>query len=141
LKLRAFFFAFILLATSAVADDDCIAVYGSIAVKNFLHQLQVAVATDNRAQVVSMVRLPINIEIAGKQTRLRYQSELLKYYDVAFDPKVKGFIAKQKFEDLFCNWQGVMIGRGEIWINSVGKPSRLKIITINNDPPWSPDDK
>jgi hypothetical protein len=133
--------AFALVAASSLADDECIAIYGTDSVRSFLHELQLAVAADNRTRVVSMVRFPIDIEIAGKRTHLKNRSELLKYYDVAFDTKVKGFIAKQKFKDLFCNGQGVMIGRGEIWINSSGKPPRLKVVAINNDPPWSPDDK
>jgi hypothetical protein len=65
---------------------------------------------------------------------------LLEYYDVAFDAKVRGFIAKQKVSDLFGNWQGIMIGGGEIWINMGGGSSCLRIIAINNNPPWSPED-
>ena len=32
------------------------------------------------------------------------KNQLLEYYNVAFDAKVRGFIAKQKVSDLFCNW-------------------------------------
>jgi hypothetical protein len=88
-----------------------------------------------------MVHFPIKITAAGKPLVLRSKDQLLKNYDVAFDSKVKGFIAKQQFAELFCNWQGIMIGRGEVWINTVGKSSRLRIITINNAPPWSAEEK
>jgi hypothetical protein len=33
-----------------------------------------------------------------------------------------------------------MIGGGEIWINMGGRSSRLRIIAVNNNPPWSPED-
>jgi len=125
----------------ADAEDQCIAPYGTEAVKNFLHQLQTAVADNDQRRVVAMVRLPITIMVAGKSTKIQSRVQLLRYYDVAFDAKVKGFIAKQEFSELFCNWQGIMIGRGEIWINAVGEPAMLRIITINNNPPWSPEDK
>jgi hypothetical protein len=90
--------------------------------------------------VTLMVRFPIRIVAEGKPLTLRDRGQLLKYYDVAFDSKVKAFIAKQKYSDLFCNWKGIMIGRGEIWINTVGKSFRLRIVAINNNPPWSPED-
>ncbi len=122
-------------------DDQCIRDYGAASVEQFLEDLQHSVAADDRAHVADMVRFPIRITVAGKPLTLRTRDQLLKYYDVAFDSKVKGFIAKQKFSELFCNWQGIMIGRGEIWINVAGKPSRLRIVTINNAPPWSPEDK
>ena len=144
LKQRALIVALIIVAgVSKVAhgDDQCIEAYGGEAVKGFLQQLQAAVAADDRNRVIAMVEFPVTIMVDGRRLKLRTRSQLLKYYEAAFDPKVKGFIAKQSFSDLFCNWRGVMIGRGEIWINGVGQPSQLKIIAINNNPPWSPEDK
>jgi hypothetical protein len=121
-------------------EDPCVRGYGAATIEQFLGDLQHSVAVDDRAQVAEMVRFPISITVAGKPVTLRSKDQLLKYYNVAFDPKVKGFIAKQKVSELFCNWKGIMIGRGEIWINTAGKPPRLRIIAINNNPPWSPED-
>jgi hypothetical protein len=67
---------------------------------------------------------------------LTNRSELLKYYEVAFDSRVKAFIAKQRFSDLFCNWKGIIIGHGEIWISTVGRSKNLKIIASNGNLPW-----
>jgi hypothetical protein len=83
-----------------------------------------------------MVKLPIVIKIARTPSMLTNRSELLKYYEVAFDSRVKAFIAKQRFSDLFCNWKGIMIGRGEIWISTVGRSKNLKIIASNGNLPW-----
>jgi hypothetical protein len=118
----------------------CIRAYGAASVEQFLPGLQHSVAVDDRAHVVEMVGFPIKITVEGKSRTLRNKNQLLEYYNVAFDAKVRGFIAKQKVSDLFCNWQGIMIGRGEIWINTVSGSSRLRIIAINNNPPWSPED-
>ena len=120
-------------------DDSCIRMYGKAGVEQFLLDLQHSVAADDRVHVVEMIHFPISIRVAGKWMTLRGKDQLLKYYDTAFDKKVKGFIAKQKFSELFCNWKGIMIGRGEIWINTSGTSSSLRIIAINNDPPWSPE--
>ncbi len=119
-------------------EDQCIRAYGAVSVEQFLGDLQHSVAVDDRAHVAEMVRFPISITVEGKPLTLRSKDQLLKYYDVAFDAKVRGFIAKQRVSDLFCNWKGIMIGRGEIWINTAGRSSRLRIVAINNNPPWSP---
>jgi hypothetical protein len=121
-------------------DDPCIRAYGQASVEQFLTDLQHSVAVDDRAHIVEMVHFPITIAVGGKPVTLRNKNQLLKYYEVAFDAKVKGFIAKQKVSDLFCNWKGIMIGRGEVWTNTAGKSSQLRIVTINNNPPWSPQD-
>jgi hypothetical protein len=122
-------------------ENFCISAYGTSAVEHFLQDLQHSVAVDDRVHVAAMVRFPIGIRVHERALTLRNRDQLLKYYDVAFDPKVEAFIAKQKFSDLFCNWKGIMIGHGEVWINTSGKSSSLKIIAINNNPPWSPEDK
>jgi len=109
-------------------------------VEQFLQDLQHSVAVDDRARVVEMVGFPIKITADGKSRTLRNRNQLLAYYNVAFDAKVRGFIAKQKVSELFCNWKGIMIGRGEVRINTSGRSSRLRIIAINNNPPWSPVD-
>jgi hypothetical protein len=118
-------------------DDPCIRAYGKAPVEQFLADLQHSVAVDDRAHVAEMVRFPVSITVSGKSMTLRNRDQLLKYYDVAFDAKVKGFIAKQKASELFCDWKGLMIGQGEIWIGTAGKSSHLRIIAINNNPPWS----
>jgi hypothetical protein len=130
------------LATYAGGQENqCIQAYGSASVEHFLTDLQHFVAVDDRPRVAQMVHFPIRITVDNEPLRLQNQDQLLKHYNVAFDPKVKGFIAKQKFSELFCNWKGIMVGRGEIWINTIGKSSQLRIIAINNNPPWSPEDK
>lgn len=119
------------------ARPSCIDNYGGSNVSAFLADLQKSVAAGDRQHVVSLVRFPITIMVNGKRVSLHTQEQFLKYYDVAFDSKVKGFLAKQQFSDLFCNWKGIMIGRGEIWFDRV-KNGPLCIIAINNNPPWSP---
>jgi hypothetical protein len=128
----------VVITGSARAEDQCIAAYSATTVAQFLQDLQQAVASDDRSTVAVMVSFPITITVAGKRVVLHNRSQLLKYYDLAFDTKVKGFIAKQRLSDLFCNWKGLMIGRGEVWLNTVDNSGKLKIIAIDNNPPWSP---
>jgi hypothetical protein len=89
-------------------DTSCLRAYGTAPVHHFLQELQRSVAIDDRAHVAQMVRFPISIRVGEKPLTLRNKQQLLKYYAVAFDPKVKAFIAKQKFSNLFCNWKGMV---------------------------------
>ena len=120
--------------------DPCIRAYGAASVEQFWRDLQNSVVVDDRARVVEMVGFPIKINADGRSRTLRNKNQLLAYYNVAFDAKLGGFIAKQKVSELSCNRKGIMIGRGEIWISTGGRSSRLRIIAINNNPPWSPQD-
>ena len=129
--------ALLVSISQAQEQNGCIEAYGSKTVSDFLSDLQKSVAAGDRAHVASLIQFPITITIKGKRISLRNRQQLLTHYDVAFDPKVKGFLAKQHFADLFCNWKGIMIGRGEIWLGA-RTHGPLRIIAINNNPPWSP---
>jgi len=124
----------ILVSSAAVAEDACVSSYGSDKVQAFLADLQQAVASDKRADVAKMVAYPIKIRVNEKATTLRDQNNLVKYYDTAFNANVKQALAKQEFSNLFCNWQGMMVGDGQIWINTDGKSANLRITAINNAP-------
>ena len=126
LKALAMLVLFAAGARLSAADDQCIAQYNAGSVKQFLQDLQPAVAREDRPRVAQMVKFPISIQVSGKRKTLRNQSQFLKLYDVVFDAKVRGSIAKQEFSTLFCNWQGIMIGRGEVWISTVGGSPRLR---------------
>jgi hypothetical protein len=57
----------------------------------------------------------------------------LQQYDKVFNNKVKQALQQQKLNELFKNFQGVMIGRGELWIANVSKTKSdvYKIRSIN----------
>ena len=122
-----------LTPTSAQTNKYAVAgIGGPKRVEEFLHGLQQAVAKDQRARVAAMVQYPVNVVIAGKKIRLRNKPDFLKRYDLVMNRKVRDAIAGQKPEDLFANYQGVMIGGGEIWFNQLYRSKLIKIIAINN---------
>ena len=53
-------------------------------------------------------------------------------YNAAINLRVKQAVAGQNVENLFVNYQGVMIGDGEIWFNQPSRSKLIKIIAINN---------
>lgn len=106
-------------------DDDA-------AVERFLHDLQEAVSKNERAKVASMIAYPIKVHVGRHRAVVRNKSDLLRKYDLVFNQKVKEALKKQQAYDLFVNWQGVMVGDGEIWFNQMVRGRSIKIIAINN---------
>jgi hypothetical protein len=102
------------------------------AVEAFLAELKEAVAKNDRAKVASMVNFPLRVNNDRRKTLVRRRADLLRRYDAVFNRKVKEALAKQTAADLFVNYQGVMVGDGEIWFRPTGKDGRLKIVTVNN---------
>jgi hypothetical protein len=101
---------------------------------DFLAALQAAVAQDNRGQVADMVAFPLDVNVSGARVTVPSKQEFIDSYTEIIDPQVKAAILAQTADGLFVNYQGVMIGRGEVWFGAVGSaPSyQVKIIAINN---------
>jgi hypothetical protein len=119
-------------SATSLAQQNKYAVAGiddAESVDKFFLELKTAVEKNERDKVVLLVDYPINVLIKGRRTRLRNKAELLKNYNLVFNEKVKQVLAKSSAPS-FVNYQGVMIGDGEIWFNLI--KDKLKITAINN---------
>lgn len=105
------------------------------AAARFLSELQRAVAAGERARVARMVLYPLRTRVSRRRVVLRNARQLLARYDALFNPHVKAVLAGQKFEGIFRNWQGYMVGRGEIWFEQLADTGEFRIIAINNTEP------
>ncbi|MBP2665189.1 MAG: hypothetical protein H6Q76_169, partial [Firmicutes bacterium] len=72
-------------------------------------------------------------EVKGKgSVQFETKAELLDNYDEIFTLQVREAIVGQKVAELFVNWQGVMVGKGEVWLSaSDKKPGRYGISAVN----------
>ena len=109
----------------------------AIEAKHFFASLKKASADNDKKILGQIVRYPITFYDHAKLKKITNHIDFEKKYSSIFNEKVRGAIAKQKYEDLVVNGQGIMVGAGEVWISGivVGKsPSKIniKIITINN---------
>jgi hypothetical protein len=91
----------------------------------------------DRSALVKRVAFPIRVDLkARRNVKLRTPAQLLEHFDEVFTPKVLGAIHGQAYEALFVNYQGIMIGSGEVWFTGLKGPSgnfdQLRIIAINN---------
>jgi len=106
--------------------------------QSVMTSLQQAVAKHNAPAVAALVSYPIAINPrTNKAMRVRTPQGFVASYDKIITPHIADVIAKQKYEELFVNYQGAMFGTGEIWIAGICKDkeckqSDIKIKTIQN---------
>ncbi len=106
-------------------------------VEQFAKQVKLAIILGDKKWLSLNVSYPIKTSLNGKkQIIIRSMSQFIEQYDRIF---YSGFVDKaKKFEyfDLFSNYLGVMMGNGEIWINSIDEKGtnkyKMKITAINN---------
>lgn len=98
----------------------------------FLDALKKAVAADDKPAVAAMVDYPFQARINGKAVKLRDTAHFVADYDKIVTAKVKDAVAGQTYATLFANWQGVMVGNGEVWFSGVGDGNAIKITAIND---------
>ncbi len=100
--------------------------------RSFFEKLQKAVADDDKAAVAAMVDYPFQARINGKSVKIRDAAHFIADYERIMTPRVRHSLAHQRYEDLFANWQGVMVGDGEIWFSAVGASGAVRITAIND---------
>ncbi|MDV3470215.1 hypothetical protein RZA67_15945 [Stenotrophomonas sp. C3(2023)] len=91
-----------------------------------------AVADNDRMQVVEYLRFPLN---SGPGEKIDGPGQFQNNYDRLLTPALKKTLAAQDFDKVFVNSQGVMIGRGQVWLNGTCKDSActqvdVKVITL-----------
>lgn len=106
-------------------------------VKAFLDALRHALVEDDRARVAEMVAYPLTVTLDGETTTLSNAEDLHTHYEDVFAPSIREALHQQQLAELFANYQGVRIGRGEIWLGGVypeedADAYEVKIIAINH---------
>ncbi len=125
-------------ATPSVLDKSIdLSVGDHVKVRQILTQLQQAVASHNAAAVAALVHFPIKVNPGKHPFAVKNEKAFVKDYDRIFTHDIQDAILKQKYDDLFVNSQGAMIGGGEVWISGFCrdkscKQSDIKIGTIQD---------
>jgi hypothetical protein len=106
-------------------------------VQHLLTEFQGAVAKHDAAVVATLVHYPIKVNPGKKPFTIKNEKEFVKDYDRIITHDIEDAIFKQKYENLFVNSQGAMIGDGEVWISGFCrdkscKQSDIKISTIQD---------
>jgi hypothetical protein len=128
-----------LAQTSLTSLDKSIdlSVGSHVKVQKLLTDLQQAVSLHNAPAVAALVHYPIKVNPGKHPITIKNPKAFIKDYDRIITPDIAAAIYKQKYDALFVNSQGVMIGDGEVWITGFCldkncKNSDIKIGTIQD---------
>ena len=102
-------------------DDDKV-------VEAFAGKFKNAVIDNNKQEVASMVRYPIEATIGDKVIVIKNRQEFIAIYDDIFDKKLYDIISAANTHNMFANYQGVMLSNGEVWFG--GDAGDIKVIAI-----------
>ena len=124
-------------ALTALDKSIDLSVGSHVKVQQILTTLQQAVAKHDAATVASLVHYPIKVNPGKKPFTVKNEKAFIKDYDDIITHDIQDAIFKQKYENLFVNSQGAMIGDGEVWITGFCrdkscKQSDIKIGTIQD---------
>lgn len=124
-------------APTALDKSIDLSVGDHVKVQHLLTQLQAAVAKHDAPAVAALVHYPIKVNPGKKPFTIKNEKEFIKDYDRIITHDIQDVIFKQKYENLFVNSQGAMIGDGEVWITGFCrdkscKQSDIKIGTIQD---------
>lgn len=124
-------------APTALDKSIDLSVGDHVKVQHLLTQLQAAVAKHDAPAVATLVHYPIKVNPSKKPFTIKNEKEFVKDYDRIITHDIADAIFKQKYENLFVNSQGAMIGDGEVWITGFCrdkscKQSDIKIGTIQD---------
>jgi hypothetical protein len=119
----------------AIDADAALAESASNPKSALVAELQEAVRTDDRAWLAAHLHFPVRY-YGRKDELIRSKAWFNKHYAIVIGPELKAANLAQDPEDIFENWQGIMVGEGSrnIWLRNFGADTELKyeIITINN---------
>jgi hypothetical protein len=119
--------------TPGCGEDSTVGDYSPDLVKpasEFLAALQRAVAANDRKVVAGMVHYPVRVNgVKGQRAVSSSPDDFVRRYSAILTPHVRDAIAAQRTACLFANWQGIMIGKGEVRFDR--EPEGMRIITFN----------
>ncbi len=95
-------------------------------VRQFLTNLQRAVAEDSRNDLTSMIAFPVGYGDPNGPTVLDNQTFNDRYAKVV-TPETKEIVSEAKVEDLYCSAAGLAIGQGQLWFGRPPGSSQLKV--------------
>jgi hypothetical protein len=89
--------------------------------KAYFVGLQHAILTDDEKWISKeLCFYPFTVNLASGTVKIRNDEELKKQFKRIFDAEMKKVVRNQSPDSLFKNWQGLMVGDGEIWFGEIG---------------------
>ena len=104
-----------------------------------MRKVKVSILKGDKSWIANHVSYPIKTSLDKKnRITIKNKKQLINNFYRIFHAEYRRKIESYYTSNLFNNYQGAMIGRGEIWINSTPKSKNNKygylITAINNVP-------
>lgn len=102
--------------------------------ENFMKQVKESILSGNAEWIASNIQYPIKVNVStGTSARVTITSkqQFIEKSALIFNEAYKTKIKNDVPYDIFGNYQGYMLGSGEIWVRP-GTNGGIKIIAINN---------
>ncbi|WP_244169775.1 hypothetical protein [Paenibacillus helianthi] len=100
----------------------------------YFSKLQKAVKDNKPAEVADLISYPMNLNKDNKTYVIYNKEEFIKKYDRIFTSLVRDILLAQKVDKLFVNYQGVMVGDGELWMGVRNNKLGVIAVNITNNP-------
>jgi hypothetical protein len=81
--------------------------------------VQAAVADHDPESFAAWVAYPIGVNIGGEDVVVETPEALVELYDQFMTGEMTAAVVEQRYEDVVVNYQGLMFGDGQVWINGV----------------------
>ena len=94
----------------------------------FFPLLLKAAQSNDPSKMAPLIHYPLKVN-GIKTYQINTPKEFEQKYKLIFHPKILAILVDQKMDKLFCQYQGIMYGNGEIWVNK--KNGKLGITAIN----------
>src|SRR5262245_57679673 len=78
---------------------------------------QAAVRAGDGAAAAGLVEYPIEVEVDGEVRIVRDPADFAAHFDAIVTPEIAAAVAEEPVAEMMVNYQGVMLGRGEVWVS------------------------
>jgi hypothetical protein len=89
--------------------------------KAFFQQIKKAIATNDFGWLSTAVSYPLDVQLTNKVLHLANEADFQKNAGTIVTEQLKSVVKEQSADSLFKNWEGVMVGRGQIWFTRIGE--------------------
>ena len=87
---------------------------------DFLLEIQDSLRSDNKEKLAGLVHYPITISLLDEsELKIQNAAEFIANYEKIVTSEWKALVLAQEPSELFSNWQGAMVHRGELWFTPV----------------------
>ncbi|QYK11466.1 hypothetical protein K0I63_11765 [Shewanella rhizosphaerae] len=106
-------------------------------VRTFLSKIRESVLTGNYEKIASLMSFPTRLYV-GDELKVVSKEEFIRFGNQIINERIFRAVYCSSYENLKSNYQGIMIGSGEIWITKIKDkeedPWETVIWKINNKP-------